>query len=171
MRTETTTRNLYTFDELDEKTQQQAIDGLYDINVGHEWWDCTYEDAEQVGCKILEFDIDRGSYCKLVFVHTAELAASSIIESHGPDCDTYKDAFTYLKARRALLPSDCDIHEDYDCEYDEDLETLDEGFQKMLSEDYLKILREEYEYLTTREAILETIEANEYEFTSEGVLA
>jgi hypothetical protein len=34
-----------------------------------------------------------------------------------------------------------------------------------------RVLRDEYEYLTSAEAIKETIEANEYEFDQDGNLA
>jgi hypothetical protein len=170
MRIETTTRTLYTFDELTEENQQKAIDGLYDLNIDHEWWDQTYDDADMIGCKILEFDIDRGSYCKLEFVETAELAASSIVESHGKDCETYKTAVWFMGEHRQILQKEENNDPD-EYNHDELMENLDEEFCKMLSGDYLKMLRADYEYLTTAEAIKETIEANEYEFTIEGQLA
>jgi len=37
-------------------------------------------------------------------------------------------------------------------------------------EEYLSLLRQEYEYLTSKDAIVETIQANDYEFTEEGKL-
>ena len=52
----------------------------------------------------------------------------------------------------------------------EDLEDLNKEFLRSLCEDYRIILQKEYEYLTSEEAIIETIEVNEYEFTEEGEL-
>jgi len=60
MRTIETT--VYKFDELSDEAKQQSIENLYDLNVDYEWWDCTYEDAENIGLKISEFDLDRASY-------------------------------------------------------------------------------------------------------------
>ena len=37
MITKTTTRVLYSFEELSESAQRHAIESLYDINVDHEW--------------------------------------------------------------------------------------------------------------------------------------
>ena len=47
---------------------------------------------------------------------------------------------------------------------------LEEDFNKSLAGDYLKMLKDEYEYQSSEEAIIETIEANEYEFTADGEL-
>jgi hypothetical protein len=44
-------------------------------------------------------------------------------------------------------------------------------FLKSLLEDYRIILSKEYDYLTSRESIIETIEANEYEFDENGNIA
>jgi len=37
-----------------------------------------------------------------------------------------------------------------------------------LKKEYLSILKKEYEYLTSKESLIETIKANEYEFTAVG---
>jgi hypothetical protein len=36
--------------------------------------------------------------------------------------------------------------------------------------EYLEMLRQEYEYQTSEEAIIETIEANEYTFLEDGTM-
>ena len=41
-------------------------------------------------------------------------------------------------------------------------------FRRSILEDYRIILQTEFEYLTSEEAIVEIIEANEYEFTADG---
>lgn len=46
-----------------------------------------------------------------------------------------------------------------------------EDVLKSLSEIFLSRLKSEYEYLTSKEAIVEIIKANEYEFTEDGELA
>ena len=47
-------------------------------------------------------------------------------------------------------------------------EEWEEKFLNDISNDYLKILRDEYDYRTSKEAIIESIEANEYDFTENG---
>lgn len=162
---------VYKFDELTKAVQQKVIENNYDINVYYDWYEFTYEDAKNVGLKISGFDIDRGSYCNLDFIESAEAAAHLIIDQHGETCETYKTAESYLKERdKAIDTAPKDENGDFENEreLDEKLDELDEEFKKSISEDYLKMLRDEYEYQTSEEAIKETISVNEYEFTAEG---
>ena len=155
MRTITTHTTVYKFDELTEEGKRKAIENLYDINVNFDWWENTYTDAETIGCEITEFDLDRGSYCRLACPDAHE-TARLIVENHGEMCDTRKLADEYLKDREKLAR-------------DEDLlEELDIEFERALGEEYLSLLRQEYEYLTSEEAIKEAIETNDYDFTKEG---
>lgn len=168
MRTETTTRTLYKFDELAEDAQNSAIEELYNINVDYEWWDAVYEDAAQIGLKINEFDIGRGSFCKGKLTLSAVEVANKIINDHGKQGETYETARSYLVDLSELKREYAEKGEDYD---DLDTEDIDANFLRSLLEDYLLMLRKEYEYMTSTEAIRETINANEYEFTEEGKLA
>ena len=45
---------------------------------------------------------------------------------------------------------------------------IEGDFLNSLCGDYLIMLRNDYEYMTSKAAIIETIEANEYEFTVDG---
>lgn len=54
--------NLHKFEELTEGAKEKALEQLWDINVDLDWYDFTYEDAEKIGLKISEFDIDRRNY-------------------------------------------------------------------------------------------------------------
>jgi len=163
MRTITTHTDAYKFEELTDDAKRKAIENLYDINVDFEWWDSIYDDAKTIECTIKEFDIDRGSYCKLV-CNDAHKTARLIVENHGETCDTRKLADEYLKAHANLGRDDGgDIFTDL-------LENLDAEFARALGEEYLSLLRQEYEYLTSEDAIVETIQANEYEFTKDGKL-
>ncbi|KKK46644.1 hypothetical protein LCGC14_3163200, partial [marine sediment metagenome] len=51
---------------------------------------------------------------------------------------------------------------------DERLDKVEAEFLRDILEDYLILFREEYEYLTSRKTIIETIEANDYDFTEDG---
>ena len=165
MRTETTTRTIYKFDELSDSAKDKALDNCRHYEVENDWWQYTYEDASEVGIKITSFDIDRASYCNGEIPDT-EQTAHDIVDNHGEACDTYKVAAAYLKERDETIDT---FKEDADEDYkDEKLDDLGEEFTKAILEEYLSILRKEYEYMTSDEAVKEMIEANEYEFTEEG---
>lgn len=171
MRTETITRNLHKFDEWSDDAKDKAIEKLWDINVDYDWWQWTYDDAEEIGLKITGFDLDYRS-CEGNFINTAEYTAKNIIENHGDTCETYKDAQNYLKDLEIAIAKN--LKENADCDYPEDYldtEEIDNDFLKELLEDYRIMLQKEWYYLTSREAIIETIEANEYEFDEDGNLA
>jgi hypothetical protein len=53
-------------------------------------------------------------------------------------------------------------------ESEDEMLELDNEFKKSIEEDYRRLLSKEYDYLTSAEAIKETIEANDYEFLSTG---
>lgn len=162
MRQETIVKNIYTFDELNEEQKQKAINNLYDINIDYDWWDYINCDLDMLKCKLLEFDIDRGSYCKIDFSKTyVKDVANAILEHHGELCETYKMASKLLKELNSCT-------EDEDCD---DCLEHEKEFIHFLQEEYLSMLRREYEYLTSEESIVETIRANEYEFYEDGKLA
>jgi hypothetical protein len=48
---------------------------------------------------------------------------------------------------------------------------LTEDLEKDLLEDYFLMLSEEYDFLTSKEQVKESILANEYTFTEDGLLA
>lgn len=171
----TKTINLYSFAELSEEAKEKAVSHLRDINVDHNWWEYVYEDAKNVGLKINGFDIYRGSYCQLDIDHYYH-TASRIVTDHGKDCDTYKAAEQFIADWDALVEKYSDgintnvVTGENQYDFDSEADDLDEEFKKELSECYLTILRNQYEYLTSTESIIETIEANEYEFTEDGEL-
>ena len=57
MRTEISTRLIYSFDELDEYQKNQALDLCREWNTdeGSEWFDCVYEDFKEI-TKLMGFD-------------------------------------------------------------------------------------------------------------------
>lgn len=155
---------VYKFNELSEEAQQKAIENLYDINVDGDWWEFTYEDAEQIGIKITGFDIDRGAYCSGDFIESPLTVIKLIKENHGESCETYKTALQYEK-----LILECPKDEEGE-PIENELEVIEDDFRNSLLEDYRIMLEKEYEYMTSKKAIIETIESNDYDFTSEGKL-
>lgn len=169
-------KTVYQFDELPEDAKEKVIEKLYDLNISHDWWKFTYEDAEQIGCKINGFDLDRGSHCNLEFVDSPDDVARQILDSHGETCETYKTAKQFLSDRDDLVSKYSDgihkniVSEENEYDFDNELDELELEFKKSLGEDYLIMLENEFEYLTSEKAIIESIEANQYEFDEFGNL-
>lgn len=175
----TITINLYEFSELSEDAQQKAIESLYGINVDHEWWDCTYEDAKTIGLKITSFDLDRSRHAEGEFIEYAIYTASLVLENHGETCETYKTSkefdadYNELKTEHNKLEKILD--EEYNDELNDkviqlenDIYELKNQYLKDIIEDYSIMLQNEYEYLQSEESIKETINGNEFQFTENG---
>jgi len=171
------TINVFTINELTETVQNKVIDKYSDINVNDSFW---YEsiidnDAKEIGLLISSFDIDRRDI-KGIFKETAFETACLIKKEHGEICDTYKTADNYLtnydiefkqfedKDRKGR----CD--ESKEDAFDEWLSNWESEFLNDILQDYLKIFKDEYEYLTSKDAIKETLLSNEYLFTENGQL-
>ncbi len=148
----TITINLYEFKELSKEVQEKVIQNLCDINVGYEWWDSTYEDAKNIDLLITGFNLDRSKHAKGNFIHTPGNTARLILKEHGEETETYKLAGKFLT----------------ECENYQELEDLEEQFLTDLLNEYANMLQKESEYLQSKEAIIETIEANEYTFEANG---
>jgi len=159
--------NLYQFSELSDEAKEKAIEKFRDINVDYNWWDMTYEDAKNVNFNILEFDLDRRCFVKGQFIVSAPDTAELIKVSHGNECETFDTAKEFLTELNELTSKEANI-EDVN---EDDIEELENEFLQSLCEDYRIILTKEYEYLTSEEAIIGTIEANEYDFDEDGNLA
>lgn len=185
MRQETITRNIYTWDDLTDQDKDIVIGNNRDINVDHDWWESTYMDAENIGLKITGFDLGRSQECSGDFLLNAAEVARKILADHGDTCSTYQTAQDYLQSRFVELKQLCqdeadelciafsfgdgvlDVHDTDECELVEVLEDANTNFLKSLLEDYRHMLQKEYEYLCDDEAIIETIEANEFEFNED----
>jgi len=161
---------VYQFSELSEQAKQKAIEVMSDCNVFSDWWDSVYEDAKNIGLKITGFDIDRASYCNGDFILSACEVAQNISNEHGETCSTYKTAESFIDEWQPIFTNYMDeSHADYESrESEQKMQELEDEFLKTLCEDYRIILSREYDYLTSEAAIIETIEANEYEFKADG---
>lgn len=170
----------YKFADLSKDAKQTAIEHFSDI-MDYEWWKWTLEDAEEtIGLKIEEFDLEyRGSISGRA-LWSGKDVCKQIMGFHGTGCETYKIAVRYsqkyaeLQKKYLVLDvkekmTQADMYDERQ-ELDTESEELDESLEKELLDAYLKILRDEYEYLQSDEAIIETIEANDYEFEEDGTL-
>jgi hypothetical protein len=157
---ETITLNLYKFSELSEDAKKKAIEKHLYINVDCEWWDFIYYDAKKViGVEISGFDIYRKSI-DIKFIEDAEDVAHNIIQEYGQDTDMYKLAADFIVDYSNLIMTDDPSPSD--------IEDREEEFLNGLGEEYLSMLEKDYDWLTSDEAIADTLELNEYTFLENG---
>lgn len=165
---------LYQFGELSELGKEKAIAANADFNVNYSWWEMVYEDAKNIGLQITGFDLDRANYCNGRFTEDAIYTARYIRLLHGEQTDTYQLSVDFQERRDVLVnewPKDDHGELEQVDDLDAALDTCEEGFLKALCRQYLRILDKEYDYLTSDEAIADTLTANEYWFTADGELA
>lgn len=148
---------VYQFDELDEKAKERAREWYRAGALDYAWWESVYEDAAQVGLKITGFDVGRAQSIDGELTISAMESVSSILTTHGEDCDTYKLASRYYPQLLAL-----------DIEEEDKAQQLEEEYTRELKEEYWHMLNREMEYLLSDECVDETIRANEYEFLETG---
>lgn len=167
---------VYNFDELNEKAQARALDWVSEAALSHDWFDTTQEDAGQVGVKIVEFDLYRRSI-EIRLTQSAIDVALNIKNNHGPDCETAKlaaefigqyDVFHGINGKLTLANKDEDFPTQTLHELEDEWQGIENDFTQELGEEYLALLHREYEYLSSAEALKESIEANEYTFTEDG---
>lgn len=136
--------NIYTFEELDEKTQKKVLDKLREWNTDCDWWHVIYDDAKNIDLDISSFDIDNRTIVG-EFVTTADNTATKIISEHGSTSRTCELA-QKMKASA--------------------LNTM--AFKTLLLRRYLEMLSNEYDYLTDDKTLLEQIKEGEYEYYEDG---
>ena len=173
---QTVTINTCKFSELSEQAKKKAIEKFYDININHNWWECTYYDAKTIGLKITSFDLDRHKECNGKLTLSMSECCRLIMANHGEICETSVTAATYFNRYNELVEKYSDgintdiVADGNEYDFDQEADELEADFLKAILEDYANILQNECDYLTSKEAIIETIEANEYDFTEEGKL-
>ncbi len=185
---------VYTFDELTEEAQEKAIENLHDINTGHEWWDFVYEDSKEIA-KLFGLDIEKiyfsgfssqGDGACVEGSYYYKKGGLKAVKDYAPkdeelhqivkDIQKAQKPFLYsysakIKQRGFYMHSGCT---QFGCDYEygnwEHEDDIEEALREFMDWIYSR-LEKEYEYLTSKEAIKETIIANEYEFTEDGELA
>lgn len=187
MKTITTTKTVYKYDELPEESKEKVLEKHYDINVDYEWWDYDgktgfsakeitryhlqgFKECDLLEYKKLYFDLDRGQYIQFVdaeFTNT-ELARRFLgvprplwdrVDWRINDCPS-RDGNTRLEYESS-------DYREFTPKQTAILERAVERFSDKIHEAWSD-LRKQYEYLMTREAIEETIRCNEYDFDLNG---
>jgi hypothetical protein len=168
---------VYTFDELSDDAKEKAVNNLSQINVNYDWWDCTYETFRELGIRIEHFDLGRRSEIGIDLIEPYDEVATNIISTFGEN-SLKANAQYFIEQRDKLVKelgegnemSGYSVKECNEVEFDERIETIEGYYLKQIKRDALHWLRGEFEYLLSDESIIDTIEANEYEFTKEGKL-
>ena len=178
-----TSVTVYSFDELSEDAQERALNDLRWVNVEHNWWECSYDmirtAGKLLGLRISDIQFDIYSYCTFDAHYRYVRGAAKAVRDEFPRADDLCYVARDLQAlqKRRSYSLSCEVTGgrsmnyyrcfrfgvDYECDALGDI--LDEfaHWARIL-------LRDEYEWLTSKEAIREMIEANEYEFTEDGKL-
>ena len=161
---------VYKFNELTTAGKQKAIENFASHNDLQFVWDDTKEDAKTIGLKIISLDDHRPN--KGEFTIAANEVAQNIFNEHGKDCETFKTAEKFMEEWQPVFNDYLDETSDkYESRESEDkLVELEDEFLKSLLEDYRIMYNTECEYQNSEEAIIETINANNYEFFENGKL-
>ena len=154
---------VYKFDELDKQTREKVIENYRYINVEDTfWYDWIKEDFIRLGLEIQGFDIGSGNAVK-IYIDNLEETSKSILHEFGDSVAIKQTAKNYINEYEKIQAN---FKEDEDIE--REVELLDEQYEKEYSEDILSYIRLNYDWETSDEAIYQTIEANDYNFTWNG---
>jgi hypothetical protein len=190
---------VYSFYELSTEAKENALTKLYDLNVAHEWWEFMMayweKKLESFGftnvkiyfsgfssqgdgaCFDASICLDTFSnnmvYCAPSYEDARIWRAINLAVYNGllcnPTIETTNHHYSHENTRTVTLSN----------VYLEDVPTTDlmldalgivEETRYNLCREIYRALETEYDCLTSEEAIIETIEVNEYEFTEDGEL-
>lgn len=160
---------LYQFNELSEEAKKNALQECSSINIHFDWWDCILDDLKEDGVELSSFDIYRQEIdIRLDFA--LEDVCALIIDQRGSRSAIRKLALATLDdIKKTQKTYENSFDEWGECsDYDEEMQDLEVEFIGSLQGEVLSLLGREYDYQTSEEAIIETIEANEYDFTENG---
>jgi len=187
--------NVYKFQELPLESQEKTIEKHNDINTSFDWYEFTInfwvEKLNEIGfidCEIefsgfwLQgdgacFDLGKKGYIDInkLAKHLGykNLKRIEIISNYITGCifkNSYGYHYSHANTRYFEISNNLTAKgktkriENFLNELERDIESL----RKNLSEEIYKDLEKEYDYLNSKEAIIETFDANEYEFTLAG---
>jgi hypothetical protein len=182
------TVKVYKFNELSEKAREKALEKLSDINTDYDWWNqdglldltqAEYDDIREKptpGNVLISYDSDKINFD--LNWNNRYLQFNDIVVN---DQETFRK---YLQIPKRLwakvdygFTNDREESTQLYFEPQEDIGEADEqtlqNAQKIFTgkvKEALHALQEQYDYLQTDEAIIETIEANDYDFNEDGTL-
>jgi hypothetical protein len=177
MRTAIKETKVFKFEELSEEGKEAAIQELYDINVDYEWWD--YDGilpVEFLRWDKIYFDLDRENYLQIINPYVDSKNEEQFREYLKIPLELWeKISYSFYNSHSNWNVSNTKLEientdeDELTKEENKVIENAIEIFNDLMHEG-LSELKKNYEYLTSEAAIIETIEANEYEFTEAGKL-
>lgn len=189
MRTATDTRTLYALGELSPEAQDRAIEALWDCNVDYSgWWEdegilhLPEKDYKRIRAKLdsefmplvfdeFFFELDRGAYITFKDLSVSnEDAFRRFLQIPKALWENLDYRFTYPRESENEIEFNVSSYGrkiDFTARENKILDHAADKFSDLMHH-ALRSLQSNYEYLTSREAIVETIEANEWEFAEDG---
>lgn len=176
------------YDELPEDVKDKAVENLYDINVDSGYW-YDYdgktgfskqeiskyhlqglETTDLLAYKALYFDLDRGAYIQF---KDAEFTDNELARRFlGVPRDLWEQVYWTIndmpgRNSNTRLEYEKQDNGEFTAKQTEILDRAVERFADKIDE-ALSGLRKNFKYLTSREAIEETVRANDYDFDERG---
>ena len=196
METITVKTDTFKFNELSDDAKEHALGKLHDLNTDYEWWDSDFDDFETIGALMginitniffSGFSSQGDGAC---FEGEYKYKKNSVREVKGyAPLDTelheivwnlfdiqrkhFYTAGAYIKHSGHYYHERCTTIDVYDAHttynepsYAEDVKDILRSFMQWIYSN----LSKQYDYLTSEEVIIETIDANDYNFTADGKL-
>lgn len=185
------------FHEWDEKVQQRILDKHYDINTDHGWWKYTYDDAKNIG-ELMGIEIEniyfsgfssQGDGACFEGYYRYKKGSVKEVKAYAPTDERLHRIAERLhdlqKGHFYGLTANVKQYGHYSHEYCTEIDVSKNGDYLSTEREYeaekelIDILRDymrwiyrqleaEYYFQTSKEAIIETLKANEYEFDQWG---
>lgn len=200
MRTETITKEIFSFDELSDEAKEKARDWWRDGGLDYEWYDAVYEHQKEI--------IERAGFdvTKIYFSGFWSQGDGAMFEYDGLDeklLDEFIDTLGLSPMRKKWLKtqgcitgkskhsghyyhSGCCSHDiylesnfswsaaenfsDWISSYVEDFEEFVKDKYSDLANDLYRALEKEYDWLNSDEQVDGTIRCNGYEFLEDGTM-
>jgi len=199
MRIDTVETKVYKLGELSDDAKQAAIDKLRESCHDYEWWEYIYEDAKEIG-KLIGIDItniyfsgfsSKGDGACFEGSYEYNKNSVALVKEYAPKDEELHRIVSELAAHqrkrlyqiRASVKHSGHYQHRFCTNISVDFESWFGGdsYDSEVEADVIELLRDymywiykqlnaESDYMMSDEAITETIEANEYEFTIDGEL-
>jgi len=193
-------KQLYTFDELNDKAKAKALEKLYDINTTFDWQDCVYDefkcDASNAGFNVNQiyysgfwsqgdgamFEYDTEDKLRIEFIKSLNLSPMRekwLTDLTYANCSgKHSGHYYHSKCVSHSITFEADgAHWLQYPNINKWIESYYEHFYEFIVDKYENLcdnlytsLEKEYDYLTSEEQIIETIKANDYEFYEDGTM-
>ena len=154
---QTQTINTFLFSELADEIKKKVLIKYADRGTFDWWYETTFDQAKESGIRLTGFDLERGQKIEGIFIWDHIEVANNILinitDGH--------QLFTISEQFKKEIGKTIDEYK---------IDELQNQYEKDILWQYWKILKDEYEYLYSDEYLEEFFEANEYQFTENGVL-